>query len=391
MLITVFWILVSIILYSYLGYTLVLLSISIFKREEKLHTADITDWPEVTLLVAAYNENQIIDEKIANSFQLDYPNEKIKYLWITDGSNDGSNLKLKTIPGIEVLHIDERKGKTAALNRAMQFINTPFTIFTDANSILAAGTIKELVSCFADPKVGCVAGEKRVVTKDKDKAVSAGEGIYWSYESFLKSLESRVGTTIGAAGEIYAIRTFLFLPPAENIILDDFVVSLTIALNGYKIKYKPDATAKEFASYNIEEEIKRKTRIAAGSFQVLFNFLSLLNFFKHFTLSFQYFSHKVLRWLFVPFAFFALPIVTLFILILNGPLLFYEISFMFMLVFYFLATLGAILQDKLLKFKFIFTPFYLVIMNYSLINGLIRNLRGNQKAAWEKADRVMGV
>ncbi len=388
MLIILFWILISIILYSYLGYTLVLIGISLFKKKEIQTKSSHEDWPEVTSLVAAYNEIDIIDEKILNSFQLDYPKEKIHHLWITDGSDDGTYEKLKGIPGIEVIHIPERKGKTAALNRAMTFIKTPYTVFSDANSMLAPIAIKELILGFNNKKVGCVAGEKRVLSKEKDIAVSAGEGIYWNYESIIKKLESQVGTTVGAAGEIYAIKTELYIPPKENIVLDDFVVSLSIAQNGYKIKYRPQASAKEFASFSIREEIKRKTRIAAGSFQVLFGSLYLLNFFKHFGLSFQYFSHKVLRWLFVPFALFSLPIITLGIILFNGPIDFYCIIFILLILFCLLAAIGAIFQDKQVKFKFIFAPFYLVIMNYSLISGFIRYLKGGQKAAWEKAQRV---
>ena len=286
------------------------------------------------------------------------------------------------------MHIPERKGKTAALNRAMKYVKTPYTIFSDANSMLVTRTVKELITGLRQSGVGCVAGEKRVISKEKDKAVSAGEGIYWTYESIIKQLESQVGTTIGAAGEIYGIRTGLFVPPNENTILDDFVASLAIALKGYQIKYRPQAIAQEYASLNIREEVKRKTRIAAGGFQVLFGNLSLLNFFKHFMLSFQYFSHKVLRWLFVPLSLLTLPIINLLIILEDRYQTFYMMVFYLLLLFFLTALIGGLLREKPIKQKVLFAPFYLLLMNFSIIMGFIRFLKKNQNAAWEKAKRA---
>ncbi|MCG8700479.1 MAG: glycosyltransferase family 2 protein, partial [Bacteroidales bacterium] len=231
-----FWILLFIIFYAYVGYTLVLLFLRIFITNKK---RDINDelLPEVTLLIAAYNEKDFVHQKVSNTYELDYPKDKINVMWITDGSNDDTPNILKQYEDIVVLHEDERKGKTAAINRAMKHITTPITVFSDANTLLNKDAIKEIVSPFEDNKTGCVAGEKRIINKKHDSATGSGEGTYWQYESLIKTSESIVGSTMGAVGELFALRTELFVPVPDNSIIDDFVISLTIALKGYKIGY----------------------------------------------------------------------------------------------------------------------------------------------------------
>jgi cellulose synthase/poly-beta-1,6-N-acetylglucosamine synthase-like glycosyltransferase len=386
MLQTLFWILTGTIFYAYFGYTLLLLIISVFSRGKKT-VRDKDYCPEVTLLIAAYNEKDILPAKLRNSFELKYPKGKLHHLWITDGSDDGTYEYLKGNKDIQVLHKPLRSGKTAALNRAVQHIKTPFIVFTDANTMLSENTIINLVRWFQDNSIGCVAGEKRISALEKEKAATAGEGLYWGYESFMKKLESDVGSVMGAAGELYAIRTELYASPLEKIILDDFMVSISIAEKGYKIKYDPEAYAVENSSFNIKEELKRKVRIAAGGFQVLFSKLSLLNFFKHFGLSFQYVSHKVFRWLVVPFSLIAILILNIVLILKRGNLEIYSWTFILQVTFYLFALLGSILQNSNLRIKAFFMPFYLIIMNYAMLIGFIRYLQGSQTAAWEKAKR----
>lgn len=382
-----FWILIGIVFYTYFGYTLLLLLATVFKKKRTFKIISDSDLPKVTLLIAAYNEKDIISLKLKNSFELNYPADKLTHLWITDGSDDGTNDILKQKENIDVLHQAERAGKTAALNRAMTHVKTPITVFTDANTMLHPETIRNLVRWFNDDKTGCVAGEKKISSNQKTTAAGAGEGIYWSYESLIKKLESKAGIVMGAAGELYAIRTNLYSPPKNNIILDDFMVSMSIAEKGYKLCYDPKAFASENSSFNIKEELKRKTRIAAGGFQVLFNKPSLLNFFKHFSLSYQYLSHKVLRWLLVPFSLVIIFIINLMILMNEQTSSLYFYLFYAQVMFYILGFFGYLLQNKLTRFKFLFAPFYLIVMNYSIILGFFRYLRGNQNAAWDKAKR----
>ncbi|MGL5228520.1 MAG: glycosyltransferase, partial [Bacteroidales bacterium] len=207
--IILFFTLIFIIFYTYIGYGIILYIIVKIKESiyHKAPVTDYTEWPSVSLLIAAYNEEDIISSKMDNCFALDYPKDKLHIIWVTDGSTDRTNDLLHGYEHVNILFSPERKGKTAAINRAMPHIETPLTIFTDANTMLNTQAIKEIALLFADPSVGCVAGEKRVIAADEKESASVGEGIYWKYESFLKDLDSRLYSVVGAAGELFAIRT----------------------------------------------------------------------------------------------------------------------------------------------------------------------------------------
>lgn len=383
------WISLAIIFYTYLGYTIILWVFNLFKSKPTLTQLSDEELPHVTHVIAAYNEKNIIPEKIKNYQKLDYPSDKIVHLWITDGSDDGSPDILRNIPNTKVLHKANRKGKTAALNRAMKEVRSPITIFSDANSMLSEKSVRNLVNALHSEEVGCVAGEKRIISEKKDKAAGAGEGLYWNYEAIIKKLESGFNSTMGAVGELYAIKTKYYSFPPENTILDDFVVSLNTAQKGYKIKYVNNAFATEEASINIKEEMKRKIRIAAGGFQTLFTYPGLLNFFKHPGLSFQFISHKVLRWFFVPLSLVLLLLSNIYIVLIAQEVLLFDILLILQSVFYFLALIGLLFRNKVIKLKPIFLPYYISMMNYSQIAGLIRYLRGRQKVTWEKVSRPL--
>jgi len=385
----VFWILLITVTYAYIGYPLIIAIVNTLTKSntKKPVKPAQTDEPQVTLFIAAYNEIEFIDAKIRNSLSLNYPKDKIKFLWVTDGSNDGTNLELKKYENIQVLHRDERKGKIGAINRGMPHVNTPIVIFSDANSLLNKDAIKEIVKEFADKKVGCVAGEKRIFAGDKDNAVNSGEGIYWKYESFIKSNESKLSSVVGAVGELFAIRTELFNIIEEDTILDDLIISLRIALKGYKIQYTPKAYATEKASANINEELKRKIRIAYGGFQAIGRLLPLLNPFRYPLLSFQYFSHKILRWAVVPFAILLLFPLNLYLAFVNNWQNLFSVLFFFQIIFYGLALIGFMIRSKPIKNKALFAPYYIFIMNLSQILGLVRFLSKKQTVNWERAKR----
>jgi cellulose synthase/poly-beta-1,6-N-acetylglucosamine synthase-like glycosyltransferase len=203
----------------------------------------------------------------------------------------------------------------------------------------------------------------------------------------LKKNESITNSAVGAVGELFAIRTKLFEEIEPDTILDDFMISLRIALKGYKIKYCPDAYAIESASINVQEEVKRKTRIAYGGFQAVGRLPQLFNPFKHPMLSFQYISHKVLRWVLVPFSFLFLFFVNLFIAYQEKGIGFYSYIFYLQILFYLLVLLGVALQSKKTNLKFIFAPYYLFMMNLSEIIGLIRFIRKKQSVNWVRAKR----
>jgi cellulose synthase/poly-beta-1,6-N-acetylglucosamine synthase-like glycosyltransferase len=385
-----FWIFLFIIIYAYLGYTLILLIIVFFKKlltNQKPPSTDKYE-PEVTLLVAAYNEKDCIENKIRNSMELNYPKDKLKLVWVTDGSDDGTPQKLRQYKNVTVLHEEVRRGKINAMNRAVRYIKTPIIIFSDANTNLNRNSVREITNIFRDKSVGCVAGEKRIITLKKEKAVGAGEGIYWQYESVIKSLESQLNSVMGAAGELFAIRTELYDDVKEDTILDDFTISLEIAKKGYKIKYAPDAFASESGSLSIKEELKRKFRIASGGLQTLFRMTEILNVFKYGMLSFQYFSHKVMRWTLVPFSFILIFLLNLIIVFTQDTGSDLYLYFLYVqLLFYLLILIGALLSNMKIRLKILFVPYYMFIMNYAMINGIFRYISGSQSVKWEKSKR----
>jgi len=386
-----FWILLFLIFYSYIGYPISLFILvklkRIFKKSNKIEN-DFN--PEVTLFVAAYNEKDYIADKMQNHLNLDYPKDKVKHLWVTDGSDDGTPDLLKKYPEVKVLHEDARGGKIGAINRGFKFVETPIVIFSDGNTMLGKESIQRIVDLFKDPKVGCVAGEKRIYQKNSDAAAGSGEGFYWKYESKLKKWDAELFSAVGAAGELFAVRTELLQEVEADTLLDDFIISLRIVKQGYTIQYDPEAYAIETASADVKEELKRKIRISAGGIQSVLRLSALLNPFKYGIFSWQFFSHKVLRWLIVPFA---MPIVYLFNLIIvalnKNPLDINIFSILLLLqtLFYLLVFVGWLLKNTKLKIKFLFLPYYIYIMNYSVWLGLFRFLKGKQTVNWERAKR----
>jgi biofilm PGA synthesis N-glycosyltransferase PgaC len=347
----------------------------------------ISGHPLVTLFIPAYNEARFVIEKINNSLELDYPIEKLKIIWITDGTTDNTSELLSRYPEISVMHEHERRGKIHAMNRGMKAVNTPIVVFTDANTMLNREAIKELVKQFADEKTGCVTGEKRISGSDRQEAVGAGEGLYWQYESWIKKLESETGSVMGAVGEIFAIRRELFDEIKEDTLLDDFTLSLEIVRKGHTIRYAPLACGTETASLSISEEIKRKIRIATGGLQALMRMPGLLNPFKYGLLSFKFFSHKVLRWTLVPFAFPIIFLLNFIIISLPDNSRLFTYLFIVQCVFYLLVLAGGLAHNIKLRFRVLFAPYYLFIMNYAVIKGFFRFLTGNYSVKWQKVER----
>ena len=388
----IFWSLLFIVFYAYVGYGILLYIIIKIRRILGFGKVDegTKDYePDVTLFIAAYNEKDFVAAKIQNSLELEYPGEKLHMVWVTDGSDDGTPEELKKYKGVAVHHLPGRSGKIGAMNRGMKFVETPIVVFCDANTMLGKESIRRIVNLFSNPKVGCVSGEKRINTKDKDAAAGAGEGLYWKYESTLKKWDAELYSVVGAAGELFAIRTELYQEVERDTLLDDFIISLRVAQNCYTIQYDPEAYAIETASANVKEELKRKIRISAGGLQSVVRLRSLLNVFKYGTLSFQYISHRVLRWTLAPLSLlFLIPIGLL--LAANEGLFsfgFYSVLFWMQVLFYCSALLGWYLENKSIKVKLLFVPYYFFIMNLSVFLGLRRFLKGSQSVNWERAKR----
>ena len=384
-----FWICLILVFYTYLGYGMLLWLLVSIKRliygkpkKQELPTDD--ELPEVTLMICAYNEQDIVESKMENTHQIDYP--KLKVVWVTDGSNDQTNDYLAKYHDVEVIYSPERRGKTAALNHGLALVQSELVVMTDANTMLNPESIQEIVRCFMDPKVACVAGEKRVAARHEGQAAAESEGLYWKYESTLKRWDGELYSAMGAAGELCAIRRSLYEPMPENALLDDFVMSLRMVDKGYKIAYTSEAYAMEYGSANLEEESKRKRRIAAGGLQSIWWLRSMLNPLHQPVVAFQFISHRVLRWSITPIALLLLiPLNVLLVFLKAGAV--YNWIWVLQILFYIAAFLGYLLERKGKKNKFLYIPYYFLFMKLNVFKGMAYLKSHKSSGAWEKAKR----
>lgn len=375
---TIFWLCLTIVFYTYIGYGIVLYLLVFVKRlaTKAKPLADITDdrLPEVTLMVCAYNEEDIIAEKMDNTRRLDYPSDRLHLVWVTDGSNDNTNVLLSAYPEVKVIYFPERRGKAAALKHGIKEIDTEIVMMTDANTMLNPEAVREVARLMQDPKVGCVSGEKKVMARSDSDEAAQGEGLYWKYESTLKRLDSELYSAMGAAGELCVIRRQLMTDIPDDTLLDDFIISMEIVKKGYKIAYTSNAYAMEYGSADLHEESKRKRRIAAGGLQSCWRLRSLMNPLRHPVVAFQFVSHRVLRWTITPVCLFALvPLNTL--LVLSGEGIVYTIIWILQILFYASAAAGVRISK------------YFIFMNLNVFRGMAY-LFNNSTGMWEKAKRA---
>ena len=386
-----FWAMLLIVFYTYIGYGILLYIIIRLKRffrgkpREAVLPPD-EELPDMTLLICAYNEEDVVAEKMKNTLAIDYPKDKFRIMWVTDGSNDHTNELLKAYPEVDIVFSPERRGKSAALKHGLRELKTRYVAFTDANTMLNPGAMKEIARQFMDPTVGCVSGEKRVMAKKDGDMAAQGEGLYWRYESTLKRWDSELYSTMGAAGELYAIDPTLVREVPDEALLDDFMMSMYVVEAGKRIAYAPDAYAQEYGSANIFEESKRKRRIAAGGLQSIWWLRKMLNPMRQPLVTFQYVSHRVLRWS-------VTPVAMVILLIVNGLLsfmgagLFYDIILILQTLFYAMALIGWLSSRYGHKNKILYTIYYFVFMNINVFRGMAYLRTHGKSGAWEKAKR----
>ena len=383
-----FWLALIIIFYTYLGYGILLIVIIKIKRllrSSERPKFNFEELPTATLIIACYNEADLLDEKVKNTLSLRYPKDRLEIFFVTDGSDDNSAELLEKYNGIQVFHKNKRAGKIAAVNRVIDHVKTPIVAFCDANTYLNEDAMVNLVRHYKDDKVGAVAGEKTIYQGDKENAASSGEGAYWKYESALKKMDSELCTVVGAAGELFSVRTKLYEKVDHSIIIEDFYLSMRIVERGYRTVYEPEAFAMETGSVSVKEEEKRKVRIAAGGIQSVVKLAGLLNPFKYGVVTFQYVSHRVLRWTLTPLL---LPLVLVVNIMLFNVHAIYEILLCGQISFYVLSLIGYLLKGRKIRFKSIFIPYYFSFMNWAVYRGFLRYIGGKQSAVWEKAKRA---
>lgn len=384
-----FWICFFIIFYTFFGYGILLYLLVRIKRlvKKPFLFSSTYDLPSVTVIVAAFNEEGLIEEKIKNCLELNYPKNKLQLIFITDGSSDRTPELVAKHSEIHLLHEDQRLGKMAAIKRAMPFVSGQITVFTDANTFLNKDALTHLVKHYQNPKIGAVAGEKKIMVSQSADASSAGEGFYWKYESALKKWDYELYSNVGAAGELFSIRTDLYEPVETDTIIDDHMIAMRIAEKGYIIAYEPNAYALETASADSSEELKRKIRIAAGGIQSVYRLKKAANPLNNPVLTFQYFSHRLLRWVITPWLMILLFFLNIAIFITYPESGLYLITLILQISFYLAALLGWYLEGRKITMKAAFIPFYFSMMNYAVIAGTFRYYKGAQSAAWEKSKR----
>lgn len=337
--------------------------------------------PCVTMVVAAYNEEKVIEEKLKNILDLDYPKDKIVTIIASDGSNDRTNEIVRRYESKSLKLIKyPRMGKVRVLNKTVSLASGEIIIFSDANTMYNSQAIIELVKHFRNSDIGCVCGRLNLANP-KSIQSGEGEGFYWRYETWIKEKESRLGCVAGANGAIYAIRRTLFEEMPSNVINDDFHISMKIMEKGYKIIYESDAIGVEDVAPNFKSEFLRHVRDGAGHYREIAHLIGLLNPIKGVRF-FTYVSHRFIRWM-VPFF---LPLIFISNILLIESF-FYMVLFLFQIVFFSSAIVSFYLQKYNVKLKLFNIPLFFFSTNLALMLGFIKNITGTQSVTWNRTER----
>ncbi len=372
-----FWIFIAFLFYIYIGYPLILYFINKLVKS-KFDYSTVEYIPVISLIIPARNEEKIIEKKIRNCLELDYPENKLEIVIVSDNSTDKTDEIVRKFSkkNVKLISLQERHGKTEAQNMASKLASGEILVFSDANAMYIPEALKHLASHFINPEVACVSGE--LCYKNPNKSiVGHEENFYWQYEKFIKKQEDQIGTILGVNGSIYAIRKAKYIP-LEKDMISDLIEPLEIVYRGGKIIYESRAISYEEASISFEDELNRKRRIVSRSIYSLLKHPWLLNPFKNPMMVFELISHKILRWL--------SPIFMIFILIINLFILkqvFYISIFYIQMLFYLLSILGCVLRGNKALPSFFFIPYYVYILGYSSILGIVDVIHKKDFMTWE--------
>jgi poly-beta-1,6-N-acetyl-D-glucosamine synthase len=371
----------GLVLYTYLGYPAV---VAAWHRLRPRELARLTELPRISLVVAAYNEEDAIAARVRNLRELDYPSERLEVVVVADGSTDRT-AELARQQGVRVLHRPERAGKAAAIDRGVAATDGDILVFSDANNRYERSTLTELVMPFADTSVGVVTGAKRI-TDDSGRALDQTEGAYWRYESAIKRWETSAGSVTGVAGEILAMRREAYTPLAKGTVNDDFTLAIRAALDGWRIHYAPNAVSLEPASATLEDEATRRARIVAGRYQSLVALLPALVRTRP-LLAWQVISHKALRPV-VPFAMVSAAASS--VVLLRSGRWTDRLVCLTQAAFYGLAAVGALLTRKGRQPMVAYVPYYFCRVNVAAVQGVAQLFSGRDISLWERVARAGG-
>lgn len=375
MIAAIFWVSLGVCVYVYIGYPALLWALSRV-RTRPVREGNVT--PHVTFVVAAYNEERVIGEKIENSLSLDYPADRIEVLVVSNGSVDRTNeiVAGHTDPRVQLLALP-RPGKMHALNEGAKAAKGEILVFTDADFLLDRHTLRLMASKFADPEVGGVCGSRNTNVRREGDATGEGEGLYARWDKWQKTLESRIGSVFAADGLLYAIRRDLYVPIDDVHAADDIIVSTRIPLQGYRLLFEPEATAFERAGVRAEQEFGRRVRVTNHSVRGLLTLRSHL--FTHGFYSLELLSHKLIRHM-IPF--FLIPLFATSAILAPRSVV-AELALTGQVLVYALALAGWALRNRPVgRAKPLYVPYYFCFVNAAAFFGLLSILRGNRVTAW---------
>jgi cellulose synthase/poly-beta-1,6-N-acetylglucosamine synthase-like glycosyltransferase len=377
----VFWICVAAVAYTYAIYPALIFFFSrVFGRPPEPPQIDECNLPTVALLIAAHNEEAVIEERIANALELDYPADRFQIVIASDHSDDRTvEIARRYGDRVRVFDFPVRQGKAATLNSAIQLIDSEIIVLSDANTWTDRMAARNLVRWFADASVGAVCG--RLILTDPD-GVANVDGLYWRYETFLKKCESRLGALLGSNGGICAIRRNTFVPMPPTTIVDDFVMPLLAKLrHGCSIVYDPGAVGHEETPAQLRQEFHRRVRIGAGGFQAIAMLWKLLNPLRGW-IAFTFFSHKVMRWL-CPF--FMCGGLISSALLGNS---FYRQALIVQAGFYAVSLIVGAIPTRLRAIKPLRLTTMFTAINAALMLGFFKWAGGMQRGVWHRTERA---
>ena len=376
--IAVFWVSALVLVYVYFGYPLFLWAMRATFGDRSVARDNIE--PTVTLVVSAFNESDVIAEKIRNSIELDYPKDKLQVLVVSDASDDGTDEIVRAFEesGVTLLRMNERGGKTLGLNAAAEAAAGDVLVFSDANAMYRKDALRKLVRNFADDNVGAVVGESTY--DDSTNDAERSESAYWRYETAIKAMESDLGSTVGGDGAIYAIRKSLYRPMRADA-LSDFVNPCQIVEQGYRCLYEREAISVEDAAGSFDKEYRRKVRIVNRAWRATMAMSQLLNPLRFGFFSLQLISHKLLRWL--------VPVFLLVVFTSNAYLLtvdsFYVLTYWMQVLFYLLAFIGKVVRVSRDLPVYLYVPYYFCLVNAASAQGILEAYLGRTYTTWSTA------
>ena len=378
----IFWLLALAAAYPYVIYPALVWTLArLFGRHGRSPTPADDQWPRVSLLIVAHNEQALIRQRIENALAAEYPGDRLQIVIASDGSTDATVRIVGDYAdrGVVCIPFSERRGKAAALRSAAEHLSGDVIVLSDANSFFRPGAIKAMSRWFLESNVGVVCG--RLVLADKKNTKNC-DGLYWRFETWLKQSESQLGALLGSNGAIYSIRRELLPHLPVNAIVDDFELPLVAKLQtGCDLLFEADAIADEETPPKIASEFNRRSRIGMGAFKSLERLHPLLNPVKGW-IAFTFVSHKVFRWI-GPFFLIGLAVVNAFLI--DRP--FFETTLWFQLAFYTLAVVGLLMPAQAWP-RVARLPTLFVTVNAALLVGFFKWVMGRESAVWQPTPRT---